>query len=73
MRTTTPAALQDLLDLVKAEWQARRATNTVQKTEDVRKQAHAELGMVNTAVPDFLPGLAIGSAATQAAKSVRPS
>jgi hypothetical protein len=51
--------------------QARRATNTVKKTEDIRKQAHAELGMVSTAVPDFLPGLNIGAAAAAVSKEAR--
>ena len=38
--------------------------NTVKKTEEIRKQAETELGIVSStpALPDFLPGLNIGPA-----------
>lgn len=65
--------IKDLSDQVKMDWQARRsAQNTVKKTEDIRKEAHAELGMVQTAVPDYLPGLNIGSTAVASTREVRP-
>ena len=63
--------IQDLLDQVKMSWQARREQNTVKKTEEIRKAAHAELGMIQTAVPDFLPGLNIAAAVAAPAKEVR--
>jgi hypothetical protein len=62
--------IQDLLDQVKMDWQSRRGQNTVKKTEDIRKQAHAELGMIQTAVPDFLPGLNISAAVTAPVREV---
>jgi hypothetical protein len=62
--------IKDLSDQVKMDWQSRRTQNTVKKTEDIRKQAHAELGMLQTAVPDFLPGLNIGATVALSAKEV---
>jgi hypothetical protein len=62
--------IQDLLDQVKMDWHARREQNTVRKTEDIRKQAHAELGMIQTAVPDFLPGLNISTVVAAPVKEV---
>ena len=51
--------------------------NTVKKTEEIRKQAETELGIVSTtpALPDFLPGLNIGPAfpgIAPSTKRVRP-
>ena len=36
--------IKDLQDQVKMDWQARRATNTVKKTEDIRKQGARRAG-----------------------------
>jgi hypothetical protein len=64
--------IKDLQDQVAAGWHSRHETNTVKKTEEIRKQAETELGIVSTtpAIPDFLPGLNIGPAVPQAAKRV---
>lgn len=62
-------------DQIAAGWYSRMDANTVKKTEEIRKQAETELGIVSStpALPDFLPGLNIGPAFPQvaAAKRVR--
>lgn len=59
--------IRDLLDQVRAGWVARHETNTVKKTADIRKQAHAELGMVQAMLPAFLQDLpALGGGPTPA-------
>jgi hypothetical protein len=53
-----------LQDQIAAGWYSKMDANTVKKTEEIRKQAETELGIVSStpAVPDFLPGLNIGPA-----------
>lgn len=48
-------------DQIAAGWRSRHG-NTVKKTEEIRREAHTELGIVQPQFPDFLPTLNLGSA-----------
>lgn len=59
-------------DQIAAGWRARHE-NTVKKTEEIRREAHQELGIVQPQFPAFLPNLNLGAAAAKPDPRVRSS
>eukprot|EP00892_Ulva_mutabilis_P008950 jgi/Ulvmu1/6427/UM003_0056.1 len=51
--------IKDLQDQIAAGWRARHG-NTVKKTEEIRREAQTELGIVQPQLPSFLPTLNLG-------------